>query len=87
MKNTIELKEFSQLAQAAYSILDRPDIHKNETAIRAALQASPNGAFAEGQAVDFAGRYWVLHQFRDVGTTAKEKKLGSDSNFRFTVSV
>ncbi len=34
------------------------------------LQSSPNGGFAENQAVDFTNRYYVLNQFRDEGTAA-----------------
>ena len=70
MKTTTELKEFAQLAQASYAILNLPSIYKNALATKNALQESPNGAFADQQAVDFTNRYDVLNQFRDNNPTA-----------------
>lgn len=52
MKTTTELKEFAQLAQAAYAELNKSTIYKNDAQTKTALQASPNGAFSEGQATD-----------------------------------
>lgn len=72
--NTTELKEFAQLAQASYAILTEAFIYgDNQPAIdrtKLLLQSSPNGGFAENQAVDFTNRYHVLNQFRDVDSTA-----------------
>jgi hypothetical protein len=56
MKTTTELKEFAQLAQAAYGELDKPTIYRNDRQTEIALQSSPNGAFSEGQATDFTNR-------------------------------
>jgi Ca2+-binding RTX toxin-like protein len=70
MKTTTELKEFAQLAQASYAILNSSAIYGSDSATQAALEASPNGAFAQGQANDFTNRYRVLNQFRDFDTIA-----------------
>ena len=74
MKTTAELKEFAQLAQASYALLnDASTYGDNELAIKKTkdlLQSSPNGGFAEKQAEDFTNRYSVLNQFRDADTTA-----------------
>ncbi len=65
MKTTTELKEFAQLAQASYALLnDAITYGDNEIAIKKTkdlLQSSPNGGFAEGEAVDFTSRYYVLN--------------------------
>lgn len=53
MKTTTELKEFAQLAQASYSLLNNTLIYGDAPPYAKttdALKASPNGAFAEGQA-------------------------------------
>ena len=73
MMNITELKEFSQLAQASYALLDPITYANTPEAIRETvtlLKDSPNGGFAENQAVDFTNRYRVLNQFRDVDTLA-----------------
>lgn len=73
MKTTTELKEFSQLAQAAYAELNNGVVYADSgdfQKTRDLLQASPNGAFAEGEATDFTNRYKVLNQFQDPSTTA-----------------
>lgn len=72
MKNTTELKEFAQLAQAAYALLNKLEIYGDGKSVplMEQLKASPNGGFAEGQAVDFTNRYFVLNQFRDENTLA-----------------
>lgn len=73
MKTTTELKEFTQLAQAAYAELNLAAVYADSGDFRKTrdvLQASPNGAFSEGQATDFTNRYQVLNQFRDFNTTA-----------------
>lgn len=70
MKTTTELKEFAQLAQASYALLNKSTFYKNDVTTKTALQESPNGAFADIQATDFTNRYSVLNQFRDFNTTA-----------------
>lgn len=70
MYTTTQLKEFAQLAQAAYALLnDKPVIYsESDDAVKLTklqLQGSPNGGFAEGEATDFTNRYRVLNQFRD----------------------
>jgi hypothetical protein len=70
MQTTTELKEYAQLAQASYALLNTPLIYGDETATQTALENSPNGAFSEGEAVDFTNHYRVLNQFRDSGTLA-----------------
>jgi len=68
MKTTTELKEFAQLAQASYALLNKPAVYGDIPpfdATKLLLQSAPNGAFAEGQATDFTNRYRVLNQYRD----------------------
>lgn len=94
MKTTTELKEFAQLSQAAYALLNDESIYRGIDTRRTMdlLKASPNGGFAEGQALDFTNRYLVLHQFRDEETLAnggfsatlfqdKEQKGSASINF------
>lgn len=50
--------------------MNKSTIYKNDAQTKTALQASPNGAFSEGQATDFTNRYSVLNQFRDESTIA-----------------
>lgn len=67
MRTTTELKEFAQLAQAAYSELNLAAVYADNgdfKKTRDVLQAAPNGAFSEGQATDFTNRYQVLNQYR-----------------------
>jgi len=69
MKTTTELKEFAQLAQASYAILNNlPIIYTDGVpGMRATsdrLKSSPNGGFADLQATDFTNRYHVLNQSR-----------------------
>ncbi|MDI1237119.1 MAG: calcium-binding protein [Polaromonas sp.] len=74
MKTTTELKEFAQLAQASYALLNDSLLYIDVppyTRTKTALQSSPNGAFAEGQAADFTNRYRVLNQFREDSPTAE----------------
>ncbi|HQT09097.1 MAG TPA: hypothetical protein PK060_17925, partial [Polaromonas sp.] len=74
MKTTTELKEFAQLAQASYALLNKQAIYSDSdlatAQTKALLQSSPNGAFAEQQSIDFTNRYRVLNQFRDEDTLA-----------------
>ena len=70
MKTTTELKEFAQLAQAAYAELNDAIVYRSPSETRRKLLASPNGGFADGQAADFTDRYHVINQFRDVRTIA-----------------
>lgn len=65
---TTDIKEFSQLAQAAYSWFDSGDYYYNDPAQGGAISkmmAAPNGAFPEKEASLFADRYVVLYQYRD----------------------
>ena len=66
--NTTDIKEFSQLAQAAYSWFDSGDYYYNDPAQGGAISkmmTAPNGAFPEKEASLFADRYVVLYQYRD----------------------
>jgi len=69
MKTTTELKEFAQLAQASYAILNNlpiiyTDGHPGIRSTSDRLKSSPNGGFADLQATDFTNRYHVLNQSR-----------------------
>ena len=73
MKTTTELKEFAQLAQAAYALLNNTSVYADSGLFKVTtdlLQSAPNGGFAEGEAVDFTNRYRVLNQYRDDSTPA-----------------
>jgi Ca2+-binding RTX toxin-like protein len=66
MKTTTELKEFAQLAQAAYAELQ--DASTDVVTQKTQLTLSPNSPFSQGQAEDFTNRYLVLNQYRDFNT-------------------
>lgn len=68
--NTSELKEFAQLAQAAYAHFASADFVANDPgqeSVIKKLQSAPNAAFPESQAKMLTGRYEVVHQFTDGG--------------------
>ncbi len=62
--NTTQLKEFAELAEAAYALFLPSDYKSVENTINRlkSTTGTPNGTFSEAQAIIFTSQYTLLHQ-------------------------